>query len=135
MSALSHLLIVSREKLHVTISVCKRNLVTIIIDPENQKAVQAALTPVENKWMEVGIFLGLKMSGLQNAIHEEDDKIAYITKTFLKKDYMVTIYGEPTWKRIVGAIGAMAGGDNRRHAMEIAGQHPGITLIQNYTIL
>ena len=105
----------------------------VILDPENQKAIQAALAQVENKWMEIGVFLGLKYSSLDGARQEEDDKIAYVTKKFLKKSYMVNIYGEPTWKRVIEAIGAKAGGDNPRVAKEIAEKHQGITLTQNNT--
>ena len=107
---------------------CSYDFFFFVTTAEDQKEVQDALAPVKNKWMEVGIFLGLKISGLKDAMLEEDDKIAYVTKKFLKKDYMVNIYGEPTWKRVVEAIGAKAGGNNPRQAMEIAQKHQGTTL-------
>ena len=76
--------------------------------------------------MEIGVFLGLKYSSLKlNHDDGDTDMVTYITEKFVKKEYMVDIFGEPTWKSVVEAIGSRAGADNPRHAEEIAKKHQG----------
>ena len=94
--------------------------------------VHAALNPVADRWMAIGVFLGLKHSHLQLAADDEDDKARYIAQKYVKKEFMIEKFGEPTWKRVVEAIGSRAGGDNPSHAEEIAKKHLGKHL---YSIL
>ena len=79
--------------------------------------------------MEIGVFLGLKYSSLK-LNHDDGDKdmVTFIAEKLVKKDYMSNIFGEPTWKRVVEAIGSRAGADNPRHAEEIAKKHQGNTV-------
>ena len=81
--------------------------------------------------MEIGVFLGLKYSHLKLATEDEDDKMAYIATQYTNKQYMLEMYGEPTWKHLVEAIGSRAGADNPRHAEEIAKKHQGTCNLLN----
>ena len=46
--------------------------------------------------------------------------------TWLKKNYNVKRFGEPTWAKLVEAVNHPAGGGNPSLAMEIARRHGGI---------
>ena len=87
--------------------------------------VVEALRPVSFKWMEIGVILGLNYNKLKGLRDEEiEECVAKLAKWWLKKSNTHKQFGGPSWKKLVGAIGARIGGGNSVYAKEIAKQHP-----------
>ena len=78
------------------------------------------------KWREIGIALGLRQDVLNRIEHENRDLMSRLTKMvseWLKKNYNVERFGEPTWKMLVAAVRSEVGGNNSALAQEIARKH------------
>ena len=89
------------------------------------RAVIQALEPVSAMWMQVGIILGLNydfLRTLRSCDHE--DRLEKLVKRWLKQKFDHEKFGLPSWKKLVEAIGARAGGADGRHALKIAKEHP-----------
>lgn len=56
---------------------------------------------------------------------KKNNKMRYIATEYLNKNYNHELYGEPTWKRLVEAIGSRAGADNPKYAEQVALKHQG----------
>ena len=85
------------------------------------------LTDVAAKWRSIGIFLGVRDSWLE-AIqgNNPQDCLRQTLATWLRRNYNVKRFGEPTWVRLVEAVNDSSGGGNPSLAMEIARGHGGI---------
>ena len=89
--------------------------------------VQSELIPVSAKWMSIGIALRLKPNTLDH-IHTKNSGyptaclISMVTE-WLKRNYNVERFGEPTWQWLVKAVGDPAGGANMAIARDIARRH------------
>ena len=89
--------------------------------------VQSELVQVAAKWRSIGIALRLKskiLDGIQ--AENRNDVTACLTlmvTEWLSRNYNVKRFGEPTWQRLVEAVGHMAGGANMALAKEIAWRH------------
>ena len=85
--------------------------------------MNAALIPVSAKWKDIGIILGLSHNYL-NSLEEEDfdERIRGVASKWLKGQQSKQ-FGAPSWKKLVGAIGARTGGNDAVHAKVIADQH------------
>ena len=59
------------------------------------------------------------------AAQYQKDKMLYIATEYLNKNYMHELYGGPTWKHVVEAIGSRAGADNPKYAEKVAQKHQG----------
>ena len=94
------------------------------VDVKNE--VVLALEPVSAKWKEIGIILGAKYNFLDE-LYLSDEKsiesIKSIVNKWLKGNFDER-FGDPSWKKLVEAIGAKTGAANSAHAQEIAQQHP-----------
>ena len=89
--------------------------------------VKSELTPVATNWKSIGIALRLKSAEL-NGIQASNsgDLTACLTSMvteWLKRNYNVERFGEPTWKRLVEAVGDPAGGADKALARNIARRH------------
>ena len=85
---------------------------------DDSAEVKAALGDVQAKWKEIGIFLGLEIKKL-NAL----DKMSEMVDMWLKKRYDITHFGDPSWQKLVGAVGSKAGAGDVAAAADIASKY------------
>ena len=89
--------------------------------------VQKELNSVSAKWRNIGVALRLKPNILEGiATRHIGDPLACLTSTvteWLKKNYNVERFGEPTWQTLVKAVGDPAGGSNMALAKNMARRH------------
>ena len=89
--------------------------------------VQKELIPVSAQWKDIGIALGLRFSILDSISAENSGDPAACLESmvaeWLERRYNVMRFGEPTWQRLVEAVGDPTGGDNMALAREIASRH------------
>ena len=85
------------------------------------------LNPVSAKWRNIGIALRLKPNILDGiSAYNNGDPTACLNSViteWLKRNYNVKKFGEPTWQWLVKAVGDPAGGANMAQASDIAGRH------------
>ena len=89
--------------------------------------VQKELYPVSAKWRNIGIALRLNPNTLDRIQAEKNsDSTACLTSVvteWLKRNYKVEKFGEPTWRWLVEAVRDPAGGENMALASDIARRH------------
>ena len=89
--------------------------------------MKKALSPVSAKWMSIGIALRLDpniLDGIQ-AKNSGDPStcLSSVVTEWLKRNYNVERFGEPTWQWLVDVAGDPAGGAHMALAREIARRH------------
>ena len=106
------------------------NLSTIILpsDLNNDICdVKTELIRVAAKWRAVGIALGLQSDTLDiietRCSSDPCQRLEMMVTEWLKRNYNVRKFGEPTWQKLVEAVNSPAGGANTAHARDIAGRH------------
>ena len=72
---------------------------------------------VTDKCLEIGLFLGITISNLSKP------KILDMVSSWTKWSYDYGVFGKPSWRRLVRAIGARAGGNAPTKAQKIAAAH------------
>jgi len=89
--------------------------------------VQRELNLVSAKWKSIGIALRLKPNALDGIDTRcNSDPTACLTSTvieWLKRNYNVKRFGEPTWQMLVKAVGDPTGGANMALASDVARRH------------
>ena len=89
--------------------------------------MQSELIPVAANWKNIGIALRLKYDVLETInLQCNGDPCACLSSMlnkWLKKNYNLKKYGEPTWQKLVEAVAHPAGGANMALAREIAMRH------------
>ena len=89
--------------------------------------VQKELYPVSTKWRSIGIALRLKPNTLEliQAENSGDPSacLASVVMEWLRRNYNVERFGEPTWQQLVEAVDHPAGGANMALARNIARRH------------
>ena len=89
--------------------------------------VQSELISSAAKWKSIGSALRLKHDSLANieAGNSSDPLacLASMVTEWLKRNYNVGKFGEPTWQMLVKAVGHPAGGANIALAKNIARRH------------
>ena len=89
--------------------------------------VKNELTPAAANWRSIGIALRLKHNTLEKIQAENScNLIACLTSMmteWLKRNYNVKKFGEPTWRRLVEVVGHPAGGANMALARDVARKH------------
>lgn len=99
------------------------HLLPTIIE-KNWAELIGALDEVKPRWMEIGLYLGFKYHQLESiAIKSKHHPVSSMVADWLKWSHNYTVFGKPSWKKLVEAIGAKAGGNNSNHAQSIAKQH------------
>ena len=89
-------------------------------------SVQSELSPVATKWKSIGAALRLKSDVLENIAASNGDPHACMSEMvieWLKKNYDVRKYGEPTWQRLVEVVVHPSGGANSALARNMARKH------------
>lgn len=93
--------------------------------------VQRELNTVSAKWRNIGIALRLKPNILDGfSTQYSGDASTCLSSTvaeWLKKNYNVTRFGEPTWQWLAEVVGDPAGGANTALAMDIARKHKAVS--------
>ena len=88
------------------------------------------LTSVAANWKGIGSALRLKPNVLEkiDRQHSGDPTncLSSMVTEWLKRNYKVDKFGEPTWQVLVEAVGHPAGGANTALAREIARRHKAI---------
>ena len=85
------------------------------------------MMPVAGSWKTIG--RGLRIdSGHLNVIQESNpgkprECLSEMLTCWLKRNYNVERFGEPTWRAVVKVVAHPAAGDNRGLALNIAEQH------------
>ena len=89
--------------------------------------VQSELIPVTAKWRNIGTALRLKSDVLESiqagSGSDPPACLASMVTEWLKRNYNVKRFGEPTWQKLVEAVGHPAGGANMAAARDIARKH------------
>ena len=93
--------------------------------------VLAELMLVVGRWKAIGEGLRLDLGTLEQ-IETMDNRnprncMSATLKQWLRRNYDVEQFGEPTWRAVVKVVGHSAAGNNCALAMSIAGKHAGIT--------
>jgi len=85
------------------------------------------LSPISTKWNSIGIALRLKSDTLDviraSNIGDPHSCLTSMVKEWLKRNYDVRKFGEPTWHRLVEAVSSPAGGANMALARDMARRH------------
>ena len=89
--------------------------------------VKKALNTVSAKWYNIGIALRLNpntLDGIQTSKGGDPSTcLSSMLTEWLKKNYNVEKFGEPTWQWLVDVVGDPAGGAHTALAKDIARQH------------
>ena len=88
--------------------------------------VKKELNTVSADWYNIGLALRLPTNTLDGIKKSNADPSTYLNSMlieWLKQNYNVEMFGEPTWQRLVDAVGDPAGGGNMRLAKDIAMRH------------
>ena len=101
---------------------------TVLPDPSDDLFdVKSELTPVSANWKDIGIALRLSPDTLDRIqAGNSGDPIACLTSMvteWLKRNYNVKKFGEPTWQKLVEVVGHPAGGANNALARDMARKH------------
>ena len=81
-----------------------------------------------SEWYGIGMELGLKPGTLERISKGQGnikDMFRNMILDWLKMNYDTARFGPPTWRRIVEAVRASAGGDNPALANQLARNHGG----------
>ena len=89
--------------------------------------IRQELNQASAVWRSIGFALRLKPNILDGIDAQySSDPAAYLTYTlieWLKRNYNVKKFGEPTWQMLVKAVGDPAGGANMALARNLARKH------------
>ncbi len=81
---------------------------------------------VADKWMAIGLLLGISYSKL--VTYEDEgtlsDRVSAMISDWLEKRYKMQKFGLPTWRRLVEVIASRAGGAHNALAKQLAKSHP-----------
>ena len=89
--------------------------------------VKKELILVAARWRDVGIALRLKPNTLDNIETKYNSDphrcLELMVTEWLRRNYNVRKFGEPTWQKLVEAVNSPAGGANSALASDIAERH------------
>ena len=98
--------------------------------------VQSELIPVSAQWKSIGIALRLNPNILDRISAENSGDpaacLASVVSEWLRRNYNVMRFGEPTWQRLVEVVGDPAGGADMALAREIARRHKAVGMSNRY---
>ena len=97
------------------------------------------LTPVATRWKSIGTALGLKPDLLEDiqAGNSSDPRacLSWVVMAWLRRDYNVKRFGEPTWQSLAESVGHPEGGANTAVARSIAARHKAGGVFSGYVEL
>ena len=102
-----------------------------MVGEEDHFDILAEMMSVASSWKAIGTGLRID-SGHLNTIHESNsgkpkECLSEMLTCWLKRNYNVERFGEPTWRAVVKVVAHPAAGDNCALALNIAGNHPSNT--------
>ena len=84
------------------------------------------LAPLAARWKEIGIALRLRSGELDKIDFEKPNRcLLYVIENWLKRNYNVRKFGQPTWKWLVDIVADPAAGNDKALANAIARNHQG----------
>ena len=87
------------------------------------------MVEVAANWKAIGGGLGIDCGRLAlieaNSPQDVKKCLSEMLTCWLKKNYDVDRFGEPTWQAVVKVVADPAAGDDHAHALSIAEQHSG----------
>ena len=84
------------------------------------------MLPLVASWHAIGIGLRLKLSILDKIRDlSPGERMTEVVLAWLRREYNVERFGEPTWRTLVKVVAHTAAGNNPKLALEIAREHPG----------
>ena len=100
-----------------------------MVGEEDHFDILADLMPVASSWKAIGTGLRID-SGHLDTIQESNsgkpkECLSEMLTCWLKRNYNVERFGEPTWRAVVKVVAHPAAGDNCGLALGIAKQHSG----------
>ena len=84
--------------------------------------VRKKLGPVAARWKHLGMALGLdehELDAIEKDIKECAESLTKVLSSWLKKNYMIDKFGEPSWELLAKAVADPSGGHNKALAEEI----------------
>ena len=88
---------------------------------------------VVGKWKAIGRGLRIdsgRLDQIQTDNHGDcQECLSGVLICWLRKNYDVELFGEPTWRMVVKVVAHSAAGDNCALALRIAKRHPGNRLL------
>ena len=98
-----------------------------MVGEEDWFDIMTEMMPVVNSWKAIG--RGLRIdSGRLEMIQKDNlgnskECLSEMLTCWLKRNYNVERFGEPTWQAVVKVVAHPAAGDNCALALTIAGKH------------
>ena len=86
--------------------------------------------PVVSRWKAIGEGLRLSLGTLEQIdSHNPRDCMSAVLKHWLRRNYDIEAFGEPTWRTVVKVVAHSAAGNNCALALSITGRHSGNRLL------
>ena len=99
------------------------------LDVDDLFTVYAELIEVAHKWKRIGLALRLSLNLLDKIQCENhgdtENCLRDVLTQWLKKAYNTSVFGDPSWKLLVGAVAHRAGGNDCALADKIAKKYNG----------
>ena len=110
-----------------------------LIGEDDHFDILTEMMPVAGSWKTIGRGLRLD-SGRLETINASNpgkpiDCLSDMISCWLKRNYNVERFGEPTWQAVVKVVAHPAAGDNNALALNIAKQHLGNTQVISILIM
>lgn len=79
-----------------------------------------------DSWEDIGIGLRLKVPSLEEiGKFRRGRRMSEVVRSWLKREYNVKKFGEPSWRALVQVVANPAAGNDPKLALKIARKHPG----------
>ena len=106
-----------------------------LVGEDDRFDILTEMMPVAGSWKAVGTGLQID-SGRLDTIQESNfgkpkECLSEMLTCWLKRNYNVGRFGEPTWQAVVKVVAHPAAGDNCALALSIAGKHSGNNYLKN----
>ena len=101
---------------------------SITTDEDDLPDIIRELTDVVANWRDIGTLLGIRDGQLQAIQLQANSPLGCLREmlvTWLRRNYDVKRFGEPTWVKLVEVVNDPTGGGNPFLATEIARKHGG----------
>ena len=100
-----------------------------LIGEDDHFDILTEMMPVASNWKAIGGGLRIESGRLETIQESNSGKpkvcLSEMLTCWLKRNYNVERFGEPTWRAVVKVVAHPAAGDNCALALNIAKQHPG----------
>ena len=100
-----------------------------LIEDDDLLDVLEEMMPVVNSWKAIGRGLRIDSGHLEmiqkDNLGNSKECLSEMLTCWLKRNYNVERFGEPTWRGVVKVVARPAAGDNHALALTIAKQHSG----------